>query len=53
MSHRNKGWPSSRQQETQESVLRQKIIFQDHEAASNSKENVLLYQDNHEKKQSR
>ena len=45
----------SRQQETQESVLHQieKNIFQDHEAASNSKEIFLLNQDNHEKKQSR
>ena len=30
-----------------------KIFFQDHEAASHSKEDFLLNQDNHEKKQSR
>ena len=34
-------------------IRKKKIIFQDHEAASNSKENFLLNQDNHEKKQSR
>ena len=40
----NKGQSLSRQQEIQESVLRQieKIIFQDHEAASNSKENSFI-----------
>ena len=50
----NKGQSSSQQQETQESVLHQieKIIFQDHEAASDSKK-LLLNQENHEKKQSR
>ena len=34
-------------------VRHKKIIFQDHEAASNSKEDFLLNQDNHGKKQSR
>ena len=53
MSQCNKGQSSSPQQETQESVLcQEKIVFQDHKAASNSKETFLLNQVNHEKKQS-